>query len=131
LENQFSLAHNNLNHLQSEQEHAFAKFQHFHAEEFYILNTQLSAHAQLTCFKKIHEQIYSKEYHFVEQDLCELEAEEIEVAKMGSNPAEVETADTLVVGSLSPTAHPLLLADPFFFDFSFSQLPDLLFYNTP
>jgi len=51
----------------------------------------------------------------VEQGLCELEAEEAEVAKMGSNPTVVETANTLVVESLSPTAYPLLLADPFFF----------------
>ena len=66
----------------------------------------------------------------MEQSLCELEAEEAEVAKMGSNPTVVETANTLVVESLSPTAYPLLLADPFSFDSSFFQLPNLLFYNT-
>jgi len=55
----------------------------------------------------------------VEQSLCELEAEEIEVAKMGSISTEVETADTWVVESLSLTAHLLPLADPFFFDSSF------------
>jgi len=67
----------------------------------------------------------------VEQSLCKLETKETEVAKMGSNPTVVETANTLVVESLSPTAYLLPLADPFFFNFSFSQLPDLLFYNTP
>jgi len=63
----------------------------------------------------------------VEQSLCELEAEE---AKMGSIPTVVETAYTLVVESLSPTAHLLPLADLFLFNSSFFQLPDLLFYNT-
>jgi len=65
----------------------------------------------------------------VEQGLCKLEAEEVVVAKMGSIPTEVEIADTLVVESLPLTACLLPLADLFFFDFSFSQLPDLLFYN--
>jgi len=65
----------------------------------------------------------------VEQGLCKLEAEEVVVAKTGSIPTEVETADTPVVESLSLTVHPLPLTDLFFFDFSFSQLPDLLFYN--
>ena len=67
----------------------------------------------------------------MEQSLCELEAEEAKVAKTGSIPTVVETADTLVVESLSLTFHLLPLADLFFFDSSFSQLPDLLFYNTP
>jgi len=49
---------------------------------------------------------------------------------MGSNSAEVETADTLVVEFLSLAVHLLLLADLFLFNSSFSQLPDLLFYNT-
>ena len=65
----------------------------------------------------------------MEQGLYKLEAEETEVAKTGSNPAEVETADTLVVESLSLAVHPLPLADSFFFNSSFSQLPDLLFYD--
>jgi len=56
----------------------------------------------------------------MEQSLCELEAEEIEVAKMGSIPTVVETADILVVESLSPTAYLLPLADLFFFNSSFS-----------
>jgi len=67
----------------------------------------------------------------VEQSLCKLEAEEVAVAKMGSIPTEVEIADTLVVESLSLTVHLSPLADLFFFVFSFSQLPDLLFYNIP
>jgi len=41
------------------------------------------------------------------------------MAKMSSNPTEVELAYTLVVESLSLTAHLLPLADPFFFNFSF------------
>jgi len=65
----------------------------------------------------------------MEQSLCELKAEEVKVVKMGSIPTEVETADTLVVESLSLTAHLLPLADSFFFNSSFSQLPNLLFYN--
>jgi len=67
----------------------------------------------------------------VEQSLCKLEAKETEVAKTGSIPTVVETAYTLVVESLSPTAHPLPLADLFFFNSSFSQLSNLFFYNTP
>jgi len=56
----------------------------------------------------------------VEQGLCELEAEEVVVAKTGSIPTEVETADTLVVESLSLMACLLPLADLFFFNSSFS-----------
>jgi len=53
------------------------------------------------------------------------------VAKTGSIPTVVETAHTLAVESLSLTAHLSPLADPFFFNSFFLQLPDLLFYNTP
>ena len=52
----------------------------------------------------------------MEQGLCDLEAEE---AKMGSNSTKVETADTLVVESLSLAAYLLFLADLFFFNSSF------------
>jgi len=38
--------------------------------------------------------IYSKEYYLVEQSLCKLETEEVEVAKMGSNLTVVETVNT-------------------------------------
>jgi len=75
--------------------------------------------AWLTCLEKVHKKIYSKEYCLVEQSLYELETKEVAVAKTGSNPAKIKTADTLVVESLSLTVHPLLLADPFFFDSSF------------
>jgi len=64
----------------------------------------------------------------VEQSLYKLETEEV---KISSNPIIVETADTWVVESLSLMAYLLSLTDPFFFNSSFSQLPDLLFYNTP
>ena len=50
---------------------------------------------------------------------------------MGSNSAEMETADTPVVESLSLAVYLLLLADSFLFNSFFFQLPDLLFYNTP
>ena len=63
----------------------------------------------------------------MKQSLCELKAEE---AKMGSNPTKVETTDILGVESLVSEAHQLLLTDLFVFGLSFSQLPDLLFYNT-
>jgi len=89
----------------------------------------MAASAQLTHFKKVYKKIYSKEYHFMEQSLHELKSEEVAVAKTGSILTEVETADTLVVESLPLTAHLSLLTDPFFFYFSFFQLPDLLFYN--
>jgi len=62
----------------------------------------------------------------VKQGFCELEAEE---AKTDSNPTAVETADILVVKSLSLAVYLSFLADLFFFGSSFSQLPDLLFYN--
>ena len=58
----------------------------------------------------------------MEQSLCKLEAEETEVAKVaktGSIPTEVETANTWVVESLSPTVCLLSLADLFFFNSSF------------
>ena len=76
----------------------------------------MAAFVWLTCLKKIYEKIYSKEYCLVEQGFYKLEAEE---AKMGSNPAEVETADTLVMKSLSLAVHLLLLADLFLFNSSF------------
>jgi len=49
---------------------------------------------------------------------------------MGSNLTVVETANTQVE-SLSLAVHLSLLADLFFPNSSFSQLPDLLSYNTP
>jgi len=67
----------------------------------------------------------------MEQSLCELEAEEVEVAKTGSISTAVETVYTPVVESLSPVVYLSLLVDLFSFNSSFSQLPDLLFYNTP
>ena len=79
----------------------------------------MAVSTQLTHLEKVYEKIHSKEYHFMEQDLYELKAEEAEVAKMGSIPTVVETAYTLVVESLSLMAHLLPLADPFFFNSSF------------
>jgi len=70
----------------------------------------------LLCLKKVHEKIYFKEYCLVEQSLCTLE---IEKAKTGSNPTIVETADILIVESLSLAVHLLPLANPSFFGFSF------------
>jgi len=91
----------------------------------------MAASAYLLCLEKVYKKIYSKEYCFVEQGLYKLETKEVEVAKMGSNPSVVETVDTL--GAESPVfkAHQLSLTDPFAFNLSFSQLSDLLFYNTP
>ena len=54
----------------------------------------MAASAWLTCLEKVHEKICSKEYYLVEQSLCELEAKEAEVAKTGSIPTAVKTADT-------------------------------------
>ena len=65
----------------------------------------------------------------MEQSLCKLKAEEVVVAKMGSNPIVVETANTQVVESLFLVVHLLPLTNLFFFSSFFSQLPDLLFYN--
>ena len=90
----------------------------------------MAASACLICLEKLYKKIYSKEYCFVKQSLCELETEEAVVAKTGFNLTVVETVDTLVVESLSLIAYLLSLTD-FFFNSSFSQLPDLLFYNTP
>ena len=73
---------------------------------------QQTAFACLAQLKKVCKRVCFKKWKQVEQSLCELEAEE---AKMGSNPAEVETADTPVVESLFPAVHLLLLADLFFF----------------
>jgi len=52
----------------------------------------------------------------VEQSLYELKAKE---AKINSNPTIVETADILVMESLSLVIYLLPLADLFFFGFSF------------
>ena len=68
----------------------------------------------------MHERIHSKEYHFVEQSLCELKAEEAEVAKMGFIPTAVETIDTPKIVSLVSKVHQLPLTNPFTFNFSFS-----------
>jgi len=75
--------------------------------------------------------VCSKELCLAEQNLCELEAEENMGAKTGSNPTVVETVHTLVVEFLSPAVYLSPLADPFFFNSSFFQLPDLLSFNTP
>ena len=50
----------------------------------------MSTFTYLLHFKKLCEKIYSKEYHFMEQSLCELKAKE---AKMGFNPSAVKTAN--------------------------------------
>ena len=76
----------------------------------------MTALAHLTCLKKLYKKIHSKEYHFVKQSLCELEAEE---AKMGSNPTKVEIANTLIMESLSLVVYLSLLANSFFFNSSF------------
>ena len=67
----------------------------------------------------------------MEQDLYKLEAEEAKVAKTGSIPIAVKTTDILEVESFVFKAHQLPLTNLFAFNLSFSQLPDLLFYNTP
>ena len=62
----------------------------------------MAALAHLLCLKKVCEKIYSKEYHFVEQNFYKLETEEAEVAKTGSNLTVVEITNTLaVVSSIS------------------------------
>jgi len=114
------LAHDDLNYLYSKQEHALAELQHFYAKKSYILNAHLSAYTQLTRLKKVYKRIHFKEYHFIEQSLHELEAEEAEVAKTGSIPTVVETAYTPVMESLSLTAHLSPLTNLFFFNFFFS-----------
>ena len=73
----------------------------------------------MSYFKKVCECVHSKGWKHVKQSLYELETEEAEVAKTGSNPAVVETVYILVVESLSLTVHLLLLADLFFFNSSF------------
>jgi len=93
-------------------------------ERFYItkqwaLQAWMAASAHLLQLEKVCEKIYFKEYCFVEQSLYELKAEEAEVAKTGSNPTVVETADTLGVESAVFKAHWLPLTDLFIFDFSF------------
>jgi len=72
--------------------------------------------AQLTHLKRLYDKIYSKEYHFVEQGLYKLETEE---AKIGFNPTVMETANTLMVESLSLAVYLSSLADLFFLSFFF------------
>jgi len=106
--------------LESQLTSAYKEF--CHTSEF-----QQTAFAHLNRLKKVHKRVHFKGWKQVKQGLYKLEVEE---AKMGSNPIEVETADILVIESLSLAVYLLLLADPFFFNSSFFQLPDLLFYNT-
>ena len=61
----------------------------------------MSVLAHLTHLKKLHKKIYSKEYHFVEQDLYKLETEKAKIAKTGSIPTVVEITNILGVGLLS------------------------------
>jgi len=49
---------------------------------------------------------------------------------MGSNPTVVKTVNILIVESLFLMAYLLFLTDLFFLGSFFSQLPNLLFYNT-
>ena len=79
----------------------------------------MAASACLFYLEKVCKKICSKEYHLVKQSLHKLEAEEAIMAKMSSIPTVVETADILVVESLSPAVHLLPLVDPFFFNSSF------------
>ena len=85
----------------------------------------------MLCLEKVYKKIHFKEYHFIEQSLCKLEAKEVEVAKTGSNLTIVEIINTLGVESSISKAYWLLLTNLFTFDLSFFQLPNLLFYNTP
>jgi len=79
----------------------------------------MAASAYLLCLEKVCKKIYSKEYHFVEQSLCELKAEEAKMAKMGSIPTVVETADILGVESPVFETYQLPLTDLFAFNLSF------------
>jgi len=86
----------------------------------------MAASAYLTCLKKVHKKIRSKEYRLVEQGLYNLKAEE---ARTGSNRGGLGTAPhTPAAESLVAPGSPL--AD-LFFNPSFSLLPDLLSFNTP
>ena len=84
----------------------------------------------MSCLEKVYKCVCSEGWKCVKQGLCKLEAEKVKVTKMGSIPTVVETAYTSVVESLFLMACLLPLADLFFFNSSFFQLPDLLFYNT-
>jgi len=90
----------------------------------------MAASAHLLYLEKVYKKIHFKKYCLVEQSLYKLEAEEAEMAKMGSIPTVVETIDILEVESFVFKTCWLPLTDPFAFDLSFFQLPDLLFYNT-
>ena len=79
----------------------------------------MSALICLIYFKMVHKRICSKKYHFVEQDLCELETEKAETAKTGSISTVVKTTDILKMVSLISGVHWLPLTDPFAFNFSF------------
>jgi len=53
----------------------------------------MAASAYLLYLKKVCALVHFKEYHFVEQNLCKLEAKEAEVAKMDFNPTVMETVN--------------------------------------
>ena len=72
--------------------------------------------------------VHLKELHLAKQSLYELETKE---AKTGSIPLVEEITDILKIESLSLAVHLLPSVDPFAFSSFFSQLLNLLFYNTP
>ena len=55
----------------------------------------MAASVCLFCLEKVCEKICFKKYYLVEQSLCELEAKETEVVKMGFIPTVVETTNIL------------------------------------
>ena len=80
----------------------------------------MATFTHLLYLEKVCEKICFKEYHLVEQNLHELEAEKAEVAKTGSNLSVVETINILEMVSPVSEVHQLPLTDLFVFNFSFS-----------
>jgi len=75
--------------------------------------------AQLTYLKRFYKKIYSKEYCFVKQSLCELKIKETMAAKTGFNLTVMETINILKVESPVFKACWLPSANLFAFNLSF------------
>ena len=96
---------------------ACKEFHHSSEESYCAFESQQTAFTHLAHLKKVCKRVHFEGWKQVEQSLHKLKTEE---AKIGSNPAKMETTGTPVMESLFLVVHLSLLADPFLFNSSFS-----------
>ena len=66
----------------------------------------MAASTHLLYLEKVYKKLHSKKYHFVEQSLYKLEAEEAKMAKMGSIQCCQQSTD-LIGSSISLSVSPI------------------------